>query len=205
MANNQRNFLRRLFPTAHKILLDRLVEPRIRGMTGDVLVIGVGKEPYAQLLPLATTICCTDIELGEGIDLVADAHSLPFPDNTFDSVIAIEVFEHLHNPALAANELFRVTRPAGKVLVTVPFLFRVHGDPFDYQRFTQSGLEQLFKNFSLVRIIPFGNRVQVISDLLTTTAKPAVAFRILNHVLCLCPLAGSSSDAPSGYLVELTK
>lgn len=205
MAKNQRNTLRRVFPTAHKILLNRLVEPRIRDMIGNVLVVGAGKEPYAQLVPLANTLCCTDIEVDEGIDMVADAHALPLSDNTFDSVIATEVLEHLHNPVLAASELLRVTKPAGTVLLTVPFLFRVHGDPFDYQRFTQSGLQQIFKNFSSVQITSFGNRIQVISDLLTTIGKPAAVFRIFNHVLTLQPLASRSSDAPSGFLVELTK
>jgi len=194
-----------MLPTAHKLLLNRAVEPRLEGVTGDVLVIGAGKEPYRRMVPHAVSLFCTDIEAGEGIDLVADAHGLPFPATSFDFLIAIEVFEHLHSPSRASAEILRVLRDGGEALVTVPFMFHVHGDPFDYNRFTGSGLEELFKNFSSVKVQPFGNRLQVVSDIVTTTARSAAVLRIINHLLTAGPLAGPSWDCPSGYLVELRK
>ncbi|TVP97406.1 MAG: class I SAM-dependent methyltransferase, partial [Roseinatronobacter sp.] len=140
-----------------------------------------------------------------GIDLVADAHALPFPDRSFDSVIAIEVFEHLYDPKLAASEIHRVLRSGGEAVVTVPFMFRVHGDPQDYQRFTSSGLEALFGGRFQTGIQPFGNRLQVISDLLPTSAKFMAVFRFLNHILCIRPFERPSSDCASGYIVVLKK
>lgn len=155
-----------------------------------VLVIGAGKVPYRVLMPASSSICCTDIEPGAGIDLVADAHALPFPDRSFNSVIAIEVFEHLYDPKLAASEIHRVLRSGGEAVVTVPFMFRIHGDPQDYQRFTSSGLEALFGGRFQTGIQPFGNRLQVISDLLPTSAKFMAVLRSLTISCAFAHLRG---------------
>ncbi len=45
---------------------------------------------------------------------------LPFPDATFDRVIASEVLEHIPDDAAAMAELSRVTKPGGTIAVTVP-------------------------------------------------------------------------------------
>lgn len=49
-----------------------------------------------------------------------DAYALPFPDGSFDRIVAAEVLEHLPADAEAMAELFRVLRPGGLVAVTVP-------------------------------------------------------------------------------------
>jgi SAM-dependent methyltransferase len=49
-----------------------------------------------------------------------DALRLPFPDGTFDRIIASEVMEHIPDDAGAARELMRVLRPGGTIAVTVP-------------------------------------------------------------------------------------
>lgn len=51
----------------------------------------------------------------------ADIEALPFPDNSFATVISTEVLEHLPNPEVALAELWRVLRPGGKLLGTVPY------------------------------------------------------------------------------------
>ncbi len=45
---------------------------------------------------------------------------VPFPDESFDSVTAWEVFEHLENPFFAMREVWRVLRPGGRFLISVP-------------------------------------------------------------------------------------
>lgn len=51
---------------------------------------------------------------------VADAKKIPFPDNFFDLVILSDVLEHVSSPESAAKEAIRVTKPGGRVYVTVP-------------------------------------------------------------------------------------
>lgn len=49
-----------------------------------------------------------------------DNPSLPFPDNTFDVIITIDVHEHLLKPELVNRELARLVKPGGRVIVTTP-------------------------------------------------------------------------------------
>lgn len=57
---------------------------------------------------------------GSGMAVTGDATCLPFPDESFDKVIAAEVLEHLPADQVAMNEITRVLRPGGKAAVTVP-------------------------------------------------------------------------------------
>jgi SAM-dependent methyltransferase len=57
--------------------------------------------------------------LGEQVLHISERH-LPFPENEFDCVVAIDVHEHLENPNPFTRELWRVTKHGGKIIVTVP-------------------------------------------------------------------------------------
>jgi len=57
--------------------------------------------------------------LGEQVLHVSEAH-LPFPENKFNCTISIDVHEHLEDPNPFTKELRRVTKPGGKLIVTVP-------------------------------------------------------------------------------------
>lgn len=55
--------------------------------------------------------------------VVGDALTLPFPDDRFDCVIASEVLEHIEKDHAAMEQLVRVVKPGGMVVVTVPRWF----------------------------------------------------------------------------------
>lgn len=57
---------------------------------------------------------------GHGTAVTADATAMPFPDGSFDIVIAAEVLEHIPADQRAMNEIARVLRPGGRAAVTVP-------------------------------------------------------------------------------------
>ncbi|MBD2002383.1 MULTISPECIES: class I SAM-dependent methyltransferase [Cyanophyceae] len=69
-------------------------------------------------------------------DVVADAAALPFEDACFDVVICSELLEHVPNPSSVLCEANRVLRDGGIILICVPFMYRIHGDPDDYGRYT---------------------------------------------------------------------
>ncbi len=77
-----------------------------------------------------------------GLDIIADAHFLPFKDASFDIVYSVAVLEHLERPWVAADEIFRVLRPGGYVVLELPFLNVIH-DEHDYFRFTDKGIRAL--------------------------------------------------------------
>jgi SAM-dependent methyltransferase len=81
---------------------------------------------------------------GARLDLVADAHALPFADASFDFVFSLAVFEHLHSPWIAAREIARVLKPGGAAYTLCAFLQPLHGYPDHYFNATESGLARLF-------------------------------------------------------------
>ena len=69
-------------------------------------------------------------------DVQTDAATLPFKNETFDAVICAEMLEHVADPVSVIREAYRVLRGRGVLLITVPFLFPIHADPYDYCRYT---------------------------------------------------------------------
>lgn len=72
-----------------------------------------------------------------------DAIHLPFRSDTMDSLVLLEVLEHLPDPGLALKEAARVLKAEGIVVATVPFLYPLHDAPFDFWRITHYQIERL--------------------------------------------------------------
>ena len=66
--------------------------------------------------------------------------------------------EHLLNPNLAFKNLSKILKKNGKIIGSTPFIFRVHGAPKDYSRFTKDHLIELLKsnNFENIQIFELG-------------------------------------------------
>jgi SAM-dependent methyltransferase len=88
------------------------------------------------------------------IDSIAVAYGLPYKENTFDSALSTCVLEHLEEPQIAIDECFRVLKPGGYTIFSVPFIWHVHEAPRDFFRYSKYGLEYLFKKsgFEIVEI-----------------------------------------------------
>lgn len=75
-----------------------------------------------------------------------DGVNMPFENDTFDTVLATEVLEHCPYPSVFLSEVYRVLKPTGKILFTVPFLWSLHEIPHDEHRYTPFALNRLFKD-----------------------------------------------------------
>jgi SAM-dependent methyltransferase len=121
--------LRLLYRDFHKQLLDACPEGRI-------LDIGSGIAHIKESRPDAIS---TDILRFPGIDLVADAHRMPFADSTFSAVVMLDVLHHLERPLDFLCEAGRVLRQGGKLaliepamtLLARPFYQHLHEEPVD--------------------------------------------------------------------------
>lgn len=85
-----------------------------------------------------------DMRPGPGVDIVVNAEKLPFPDNHFDVVLCLEVLEHAEKPWMLAEEILRVVKKDGVVMVSSQQNFPIHSHPSDYFRYTPFGLSSLF-------------------------------------------------------------
>ncbi len=71
---------------------------------------------------------------------VSNGYMIPEKDSVFDSLISTQVLEHVEDTDLVIEEWIRVIAPKGYLVITVPFMFGVHGLPYDFRRFTTQGL-----------------------------------------------------------------
>lgn len=194
--------------TRHRI--DSFLRRELRGVTGTVLDLGAGLQPFASLIP--GRVIALDHRLRPELDLIGDAHALPFGDNTLDAIVCTEVFEHLIDPPLAACELIRVLKPGGRLVLTTRFCFPLHDRPGDHWRFTPYTLARLFAPLDPV-VIPQHTAYQTLLVLLVRLVmEPTRLNRVLSPpVLLACallwamePLAGKllpTDSLTSGYLV----
>lgn len=112
-----------------------------------ILNLGSGHGLFDQYLEPHLNFINLDISLtSKNLDVVADAHSLPFADESLDAVYSNAVLEHVQRPWRVAEEIHRVLRPGGKIFINVPFLNIIH-DTHDYFRFTDKALRILFSGF----------------------------------------------------------
>jgi SAM-dependent methyltransferase len=87
-----------------------------------VLEVGVGEAVVANYLKAMTKVAYTSADFAEDLspDVVADVRALPFVDNSYDTICAFEVLEHLpfDDFEKAVSELVRVSK--NKVLISLP-------------------------------------------------------------------------------------
>lgn len=93
------------------------------------------------------TVIGSDVFASPMTDLVADGHSLPFRDASFDGVVIQAVLEHVLDPARVVAEIRRILKPRGVVYAETPFMQQVHMGAYDFTRFTKSGHRWLFRQF----------------------------------------------------------
>jgi SAM-dependent methyltransferase len=84
-----------------------------------------------------------DILATPGVDVCADAESMPFPAGLFTRVECDAVLEHVRSPERVMSEIDRVLTPGGYAHLVTPFCHPFHEYPRDYRRFTIDGLKEL--------------------------------------------------------------
>ena len=118
---------------------------------GNVLDLGCGDKPYASLFYLTEKSRYIGIDIIKGqSDVIASGEYLPFQDEVFDSAVCLQTLEHVREPKALLNEAYRVLKPGGVLLLTTPFMWGVHSEPYDYFRYTPYGIEYLAKQAGFI-------------------------------------------------------
>ncbi|OGD86897.1 hypothetical protein A2164_00995 [Candidatus Curtissbacteria bacterium RBG_13_35_7] len=90
-----------------------------------------------------------DIEKKFNPDVVASVEKLPFKNESFNSIKATELFEHVDNFEKGLSECTRVLKKGGLLIISSPFLYPLHPDPFDFQRLSLQKWSNLAKKNGL--------------------------------------------------------
>ena len=85
------------------------------------------------------------------IDVICDiADMKPITSESIGLVLNLESLEHLPYPQKAIDEIHRVLRPDGLLILTTVMHFKIHRAPKDYWRFTPDGIELLLSRFKIL-------------------------------------------------------
>ena len=133
----------------HKIIWSNLAEVMPKYAKGRLLDIGCGDKPYERLVKSIVNEY-VGLERADSqhslskAHIIADAYDTKQGDDSFDTILSTSVLEHLEHPQEAINEIYRILKPGGHVILTCPLFWHLHEEPRDFFRFTKYGLSHMF-------------------------------------------------------------
>jgi hypothetical protein len=110
------------------------------GSTQDLRALFANKDKYVGV----------DMEDGSGVDVVLDLTEdfeqidAKLCGQRFGTIFCLSVLEHCGQPFKMAENSTLLLREKGRICVSVPFSWKIHGYPNDYWRFTPEGIKRLF-------------------------------------------------------------
>jgi SAM-dependent methyltransferase len=128
--------------------LRREIAALAQGLPGRTLDVGCGTQPYRSLFPGPDYVgievpTASTYGSAKLTDVYYDGRHLPFADASFDVVFSSQVLEHVFTPDAFLVEVGRVLRPGGHFLLTTPFVWDEHEQPYDFARYSSYGLIHL--------------------------------------------------------------
>lgn len=96
-----------------------------------------------------------DMRKGPGVDVILNLHEIKLPAASVGTVLLLDTIEHVEFPRKAFNEIYRILKPDGILIVSSHMNYAIHNHPFDYWRFTPEAFRSLLKqfNFSIVESV----------------------------------------------------
>jgi SAM-dependent methyltransferase len=108
-----------------------------------ILDFGAGHGDFSEILSKRHVIAL-DVYPYEEIDIVCDLQkATPFKKASFDAIVLMNVLEHVQQPEKLMNLLAGLLRPDGLLVITVPFLLKLHQIPYDFYRYSHYQLKNI--------------------------------------------------------------
>ena len=165
-------------------------------ITGKTLDVGCGTKPYKKYFNSSEYIGLevenTINKEEKKVDVFYNGDKIPYEEKEFDSVISSQVLEHVFEPQQFLCEINRVLKSNGKLLLTVPFIWDEHEQPFDYGRYSSFGLKDLLEKngFKIIRHIKSLNDISAVFQLFNAYFyKVSVKRKFIRQLLTLFVMA----------------
>lgn len=109
-----------------------------------------GQEGFADLRPLFPNkeYIGTDMREGLGVDKILNLHEIELPDSSVGTVLILDTLEHVELPHQSLNEVHRILKQGGIVIISSVMNYPIHNYPSDYWRFTPEGFKSLLRLFN---------------------------------------------------------
>lgn len=168
---------------------------------GRLLDIGCGSKPYQILFTKVDSYLGLELDtpenrLSKQADLYYDGDYFPLDDSSFDVLLCNQVLEHVFQPEVFLSELVRVLRPGGLLILTVPFLWPEHEQPYDCLRYTSFGLRDRLEKSGLrikrqTKLTKGGSALcALLADRINTRLRPVpLPLRLLGRAAFIAPIS----------------
>lgn len=107
-------------------------------------------------------------------DMILDVIDMKSVGNeSIDVISAMELFEHVNYPEKGLAECYRVLKNNGTLIASTPFLYGIHADPYDFQRWTGEKWKLTLKDagFTKIEVTAMGTGVSITLDMLKSTLR----------------------------------
>lgn len=140
---------------------------------GPLLDFGCGVKPYRKLFKTVDSYIGIDYPSDRFnghkalSDLDYNGVSIQLANNSIETILCTEVFEHVFNIDLVLTEMHRVLNQNGQLFITCPFALGEHEQPYDFARYTSFGLKHILEknNFEIISYKKRGNTLSTILQL----------------------------------------
>lgn len=153
-----------------RYVIERFVETEAKKLkvNSRVLDAGAGPCPYKKFFDHCNYEATDFVDTNKCLDFVCSLDRIPKKNLSYDAVLSTEVLEHVEDPQKIVNELYRILKKDGKLILTVPQAWRIHQAPHNYFYFTFYGLRSLLKKagFSKYKVNHMGGYFWFLADVI---------------------------------------
>lgn len=148
--------------------INNFLKSNTKFLNGNFLDIGCGQMPYKEWILHETRVTnYTGLDIDNPIynnenfrpDIEWDAVTMPIENAQYDAAMILEVLEHCEHPEIVLKEAYRILKPGGTLMFSVPFVWYYHDTPHDFSRYTYFKLQGMFLScgFEVEKIEGYGN------------------------------------------------
>ncbi len=151
--------------------IDKLILMNIKFINGEILDIGGTnntKEILKSFLPNKTNIKILNKNKNYQADILADFDYYNNFKKKYDTLLSFELLEYLEYPKDFFNKAYKLLKPKGHIILSIPFLNPIHGDKLDNYRITKKKLIEIIKRekFKIIKFQNVGSVGTVINDII---------------------------------------